>query len=425
MSKHDVVSKEQWIEARRTLLAAEKAWTRERDRLAEKRRALPWVKVEKNYVFEGVDGPVALGDLFDGRSQLLVYHFMFGPEWEEGARLLAALGSGRRRGSISEAQRCQLRRDLARSIQLHIAADGWTFRWVSSAASDFNYDITLLPEGTLTGVFYNFENSRTESMSSRGQRLLQGRPRAIYHTCSTYGRGGEMFLPVYGWLDVVPKGRNETKNGNLMDWVRRHDRYEDDGRTRPATPASAKHPETNGLGVDDTLAVRRAATRGDRSRRKMENRDDQMSAFRWVPPFAQAWYATSASGGRSRSRYSYQEILIGPEDQATDAYRALQPFGQVPAIGTGELSCSSRTIVLHVAGRSGADASDVNGRAQGVDVRGEFGRTSGRVASSTSSMPARRRRRAPADGGGRCGRLRAEDRLDDRDYLEPVRRGIC
>ncbi len=84
MTKHEIVSEEQWIEARRALLAEEKAWTRERDRLSQKRRALPWVKVEKNYVFEGVDGPVTLAELFDGRSQLVVYHFMFGPDWEEG-----------------------------------------------------------------------------------------------------------------------------------------------------------------------------------------------------------------------------------------------------------------------------------------------------------------------------------------------------
>ena len=117
---------------------------------------------------------------------------------------------------------------------------GWTFRWVSSAASDFNFDYHVsFPEGTRErGVFYNFEQQPDPEIDELSGISVFNKDDggAIYHTYSTYGRGGEMFLSVYGWLDIVPKGRNETKNGNLTDWVRRHDRYEDDGRTQIGDP---------------------------------------------------------------------------------------------------------------------------------------------------------------------------------------------
>src|SRR6202047_3852188 len=239
MTKHAVVSEEQWIEARRALLAEEKAYTRERDRLSEKRRALPWVRVKKDYVFEGVRGKVTLADLFDGRSHLVVYHFMFGPQWEEGcpgcSLLSDQIDGARQHFEHDDVSFVAVSRGPIEKLQTYRKRMGWTFRWVSSAASDFNFDYHVsFPKGTREqGVFYNFEQRPDPEIDelSGVSVFYEDDDGTIYHTYSSYGRGGEMYLPVYGWLDVVPRGRNETIKGNLTDWVRRHDRYENDGRT--------------------------------------------------------------------------------------------------------------------------------------------------------------------------------------------------
>ena len=252
--------RKQWIEARRALLAEEKALTRERDRLSREAPRAAWVKVEKDYVFDGADGPVTLADLFDGRSQLVVYHFMFGPEWQEGcpgcSLLSDQVDGARQHFEHNDVSFVAVSRAPIEKAAAYRERMGWTFRWVSSAASDFNFDYHVsFPKGTREqGVFYNFEHGPIpRSTNSPGVSVFyKDDDGAIYHTYSSYGRGGEMFLAVYGWLDVVPKGRNETKNGNLTDWVRRHDRYENDGRTRPVNGA---HPMIT------------------------------LSAFRWVPPF--------------------------------------------------------------------------------------------------------------------------------------------
>jgi predicted dithiol-disulfide oxidoreductase (DUF899 family) len=243
MTKHEIVSEEQWIEARRALLAEEKAWTRERDRLSAKRRALPWVRLEKDYVFESAEGLVSLAELFDGRSQLIVYHFMFGPEWEEGCPSCSLLSDevdgARQHFEHDGVSFLAVSRGPIAKLEAYHQRMGWKFRWVSSAKSDFNFDYHVsFPNGTRErGVFYNFaERPDPQVDELPGVSVFyKDDAGAIYHTYSTYGRGGEMFLTVYGWLDVVPKGRNETKNGNLTDWVRRHDRYADDGRTRASS----------------------------------------------------------------------------------------------------------------------------------------------------------------------------------------------
>jgi predicted dithiol-disulfide oxidoreductase (DUF899 family) len=245
MTTHHVVTEQQWIEARRALLVEEKALTRERDRLAEKRRALPWVKVEKNYVFEGAEGGVTLAELFDGRSQLIVYHFMFGPDWEEGCpgcSLLSDQVDGpRQHFEHNDVSFVAVSRGPIGKLQTYRKRMGWTFRWVSSAANDFNFDYHVsFPEAERKqGVFYNFaERPDPEIDELSGVSVFcKDDDGTIYHTYSSYGRGGEMYLPVYGWLDVVPRGRNETIKGNLTDWVRRHDRYENDGRTRRVSSA--------------------------------------------------------------------------------------------------------------------------------------------------------------------------------------------
>jgi predicted dithiol-disulfide oxidoreductase (DUF899 family) len=243
MIQHEVVSEEQWIEARRALLAEEKAFTRERDRLSKKRRELPWVRVNKQYVFRDADGRVALGDLFDGRSQLVVYHFMFGPDWQEGCpgcSLLADHVDGARQHfEHNDVSFVAVSRGPLEKLHAYRRRMGWNFRWVSSAENEFNLDYHVsFPQGTREqGVFYNFAEQPDPQVDELpGVSVFYKDEGTIYHTYSTYGRGGETFLAVYGWLDVVPKGRNETNNGTLSDWVRRHDRYEHDGRTQPAAP---------------------------------------------------------------------------------------------------------------------------------------------------------------------------------------------
>jgi predicted dithiol-disulfide oxidoreductase (DUF899 family) len=248
MTTHQVVSEQQWIEARRALLAEEKAWTRQRDRLAEKRRALPWVKVEKNYVFHGEDGPVALADRFDGRSQLVVYHFMFGPDWQDGcpgcSLFSDQVDGARQHFEHNDVSFVAVSRGPLDKLLAYRKRMGWTFRWVSSAASDFNFDYHVsFPKGTREGgVFFNFTERPDPGIDelSGVSVFHKDDDGTIYHTYSSYGRGNETALAVYHWLDIVPKGRNETKNGNLNDWAKRHDRYEDDGRTRAATATAPR-----------------------------------------------------------------------------------------------------------------------------------------------------------------------------------------
>lgn len=247
MTKHEVVSEEQWLEARRALLAEEKAWTRERDRLSERRRALPWVKVEKTYVFDGPDGPVSLADLFDGRSQLIVYHFMFGPTWEEGcpgcSLLSDQVDGARQHFEHNDVSYVAVSRGPIEKLEAYRKRMGWRFRWVSSSRNDFNLDYHVsFPKGTREqGVTYNFETRPDPEIDElHGTSVFaMDESGAIFNTYSTYGRGDEMVLAVYGWLDMVPKGRNETGNGNLTDWVKRHDRYANDGRTRATGRAMA------------------------------------------------------------------------------------------------------------------------------------------------------------------------------------------
>lgn len=247
MTKHEVVSEAEWLEARRALLAEEKAWTRERDRLSEKRRALPWVKVEKNYVFDGAEGPVSLADLFDGRSQLIVYHFMFGPGWEEGcpgcSLLSDQVDGSRQHFEHNDVSYVAVSRGPLEKLQAYRKRMGWRFRWVSSAKNDFNFDYHVsFPKGAREqGVTYNFEKRPDPEIDELAgvSVFCMDESGAIFRTYSAYGRGDETVLAVYGWLDMVPKGRNETKNGNLTDWVKRHDRYENDGRTRAVGRAMA------------------------------------------------------------------------------------------------------------------------------------------------------------------------------------------
>ncbi|WP_395336140.1 thioredoxin family protein [Novosphingobium sp. BL-8H] len=245
--KHEIVSQAEWIEASRALLAEEKAWTRERDRLTEKRRALPWVRIEKDYVFEGRHGPVTLAELFDGRSQLIIYHFMFGPDWNEGCTgcsfLSDQVDGARRHFEHNDLSWVAVSRAPIEKLEAYRRRMGWDFDWVSSGGNTFNHDfhVSFTEEERRNGVFYNFQQQPDPEIGELpgASAFLRDEDGAIYHTYSSYARGNETTLPAYGWLDMAPKGRNEPEGGNLGDWVKRHDSYPDDGRTRAVATARA------------------------------------------------------------------------------------------------------------------------------------------------------------------------------------------
>ncbi len=234
MQQHPTVSPDEWLVARTKLLEKEKEFTRLRDRLSAERRALPWVKVEKDYVFDGPGGKQTLADLFGGRSQLIVKHFMFGPDWSEGcvgcsfeldhvAGILVHLAQ-------QDVSYVVVSRGPLAKIEAFKRRMGWHVKWVSSAASDFNYDfhVSFTPDEIARGeAYYNYGRRKIgiDEMSGRSV-FYKDENGSVFHTYSSYGRGGEDFLGTYRLLDIVPKGRNERVNGNLTDWVRHHDRYE-------------------------------------------------------------------------------------------------------------------------------------------------------------------------------------------------------
>ena len=230
--QHAVVSREEWLKARKAHLAREKEFTKLRDRLTAERRALPWVKVEKNYVFDTPQGKKTLSELFDGRSQLIVYHFMFSPDWEAGCTGCSFLsdhidGANQhlRQHDVTyvAASRAPLEKLLAYKKRM-----GWKFPWVSSQGSDFNYDyhVSFTKDQVAKGkAFYNFEETDIGKMEDlHGTSVfIKDKDGAIYHTYSAYARGDERSLGTYMWLDITPNGRNET---STMSWVKRHDEYD-------------------------------------------------------------------------------------------------------------------------------------------------------------------------------------------------------
>jgi predicted dithiol-disulfide oxidoreductase (DUF899 family) len=235
MQENRIVSQEEWLEARRELLRKEKALTRQRDALAAERRELPWVRVDKAYVFEGPDGQETLADLFEGRSQLIVKHFMMGPDWEEGC-VGCSFHADHMEGALMHLPQRDVtllavsRAPLAK-IEAFRRRMGWRFKWLSSFGSDFNFDyqVSFPPEAIESGkIFYNYEMQDFASDEMSGISVFFRRPDgAIFHTYSSYARGNEGFLGTYQYLDVVPKGRDEARN--LTDWVRHHDRYDGHG----------------------------------------------------------------------------------------------------------------------------------------------------------------------------------------------------
>jgi predicted dithiol-disulfide oxidoreductase (DUF899 family) len=228
-----VVSSAEWLTARRELLREEKELTKLRERLAARRRALPWEKVDQPYPFESPAGPVTLAELFEGRSQLIVYHFMFGPGWEEGCKSCSYVSD-----HLAPAVVHLQARDVAFAAISHAPLAefapfkermGWSFNWVSSHGSDFNrdYQVSFTPEEMAQGeVYYNYGRRAFPVEEAPGLSVFARTPDgAVYHTYSTYSRGLEPLIGTYTLLDLVPKGRDEEPE-NTMSWVRYHDRYD-------------------------------------------------------------------------------------------------------------------------------------------------------------------------------------------------------
>jgi predicted dithiol-disulfide oxidoreductase (DUF899 family) len=232
--EHAVVSEAEWIEARVELLKKEKEMTRLRDDLSRQRRELPWRKVEKEYLFDTSEGKKTLAELFNGRSQLIVKHFMFGPGWKEGC-VGCSFEVDHTQGALVHLQNhdvsyVAVARAPLPEIEAFKKRMGWTFPWVSSYGSDFNYDfhVSFTPEQVAKGeAYYNYKVQNTGIDELSGNSIFYREESGeVFHTYSAFGRGAEEVLGAYVLLDLTPKGRNETgPHYTLADWVRHHDRY--------------------------------------------------------------------------------------------------------------------------------------------------------------------------------------------------------
>ncbi len=233
MADNTVVTRQEWRKARMELLAAEKEFTRQRDALTRRRMALPWERVEKSYRFEGPDGALSLGDLFAGRSQLIVYHFMFGPDWKQGCTSCSFWADNfngipvhlnHRDVTFTAVSRASLEQ-----INAYQKRMGWSFPWVSSCGSDFNFDyqVSFTPEQIATGqVEYNYAPRPKPISDEVGISVFYRNERGeLFHTYSCYSRGVDKLNGAYHYLDLVPKGRDEGGLEFSMDWLRRHDEY--------------------------------------------------------------------------------------------------------------------------------------------------------------------------------------------------------
>ena len=233
MYKHAVVPQEEWLTARKALLDKEKEFTRLRDQLSEQRRALPWVKVEKEYIFQGPSGKESLSDLFDGRSQLMIYHFMFHPDWEDACKSCSfwadnyngmTVHLNHRDVSFSVVSRAPIEKLNAFKKRM-----GWNFKWLSSFDSDFNYDfnVSFTPEEMEKGQMeYNYTVTQFPAPEAPGLSVFyKDEDGSIFHTYSCYARGLDVLNGTYNHLDMTPKGRDEQDLSYTMEWVRLKDRY--------------------------------------------------------------------------------------------------------------------------------------------------------------------------------------------------------
>ena len=233
MKKQQIVSREAWLEARKAHLAREKELTRLRDQLSEERRELPWVKIDKEYRFEGPDGEVSLAELFENKSQLIVYHFMFDPEWDEGCKSCSFLADHYDPAIVHLNQRDVSMVTISRAplakLEAYRKRMDWNFKWLSSVGSDFNqdYHVSFSADEQEQGqVYYNFKNGPYFSSEGPGISVFYKDEHGdIYHTYSGYARGLDMFIGAYHLLDIVPKGRDEANLSYTMEWLQRHDQY--------------------------------------------------------------------------------------------------------------------------------------------------------------------------------------------------------
>jgi predicted dithiol-disulfide oxidoreductase (DUF899 family) len=235
MTEHQVASRDEWLAARKDLLAKEKDFTRQRDALSAERRKLPWVRVEKDYVFDAPGGKKTLAGLFGGRSQLIVYHFMLGPGWKEGCPSCSFLGDHFDGSVVHLAHRDVALLAISRAPLSEIEAFkkrmGWRFPWVSSYESDFNHDyhVSFTKDELAMGkVYYNYAETEFPSEEAPGlSAFYKDGTGAVFHTYSTYARGLDILVGAYNFLDLAPKGRDEAGLKNTMAWVRHHDNYMD------------------------------------------------------------------------------------------------------------------------------------------------------------------------------------------------------
>lgn len=236
-----VVSDSEWVEARKAILIEEKAFIKKRDEMAQKVRDMPWRLVTKSYEFEGAEGKQSLGELFGDCSQLLIYHFMYGPDWKDGCQSCSYIADHYNAAFTHLAARdvslVTVSRAPLKVLQDFQKRMGWSFQWVSSLESDFNFDFqaSFTDEEMEKGEgYYNYEKSSFPASEAPGLSVFRkGDDGKIYHTYSTYARGLDRFIGAYHFLDVVSKGRDESSFPYPMAWVRHHDRYGDESFVDP------------------------------------------------------------------------------------------------------------------------------------------------------------------------------------------------
>ena len=236
MKNHKVVSRDEWLAARIEHLAKEKELTRLRDQLSQERRELPWVKVEKEYLFDGPNGKATLPELFEGRSQLIIYHFMYGPDWAEGCPS-CSFWADNFNDSVVHLNHRDITLLAVSRAELDTLEDykermGWSFKWVSSFENDFNrdYHVSFTSDEMKNGEMdYNFRITQFPSEEAPGISVFyRDEEGSVFHTYSCYARGLDMLNAAYHYMDLVPKGRDESNLPYSMAWLRRHDSYDSD-----------------------------------------------------------------------------------------------------------------------------------------------------------------------------------------------------
>ncbi len=234
MTTHTVVAKDEWMEASKRHLAKEKEFTRLRDQLSAERRALPWLRIDKDYIFDGPNGRETLAQLFGDRSQLVIYHFMFAPEWEVGCKSCSFWADNFNGITAHLRQRDVAFAAIARAplpkLQDFAKRLGWSFKWLSSQGNDFNYDfeVSFQPDAAARGeAIYNFAKLQHAASDLPGISVFtKDESGAVFRTYSTFGRGLDMMNTAYQYLDLVPKGRDEAALAHTMEWVKLRDLYD-------------------------------------------------------------------------------------------------------------------------------------------------------------------------------------------------------